>query len=70
VDLDDPAARLNMLEHWLPLAQSENERCGWRLAGPALERLIELAAPELRTVTSALAARAIFWRCKQRLADA
>ncbi|MEI7772516.1 MAG: hypothetical protein WCI67_21180 [Chloroflexales bacterium] len=60
-DLEDPAARLRLLECWLPLAHAESERCGWGYAGPALEQLILRAAPALRQAPSLLAARAILW---------
>jgi hypothetical protein len=64
---DDPAARLRLLEGWLPLAASESASQGWGYDGAALERLILLAAPALRQVETLLAARAALWRAHWRL---
>ncbi len=61
------AARLRLLESWLPLAQAENDRYGWGYDAPALERLILLAAPGLRDAPTLLAARACFWHSHHEL---
>ncbi|RRR76642.1 MAG: hypothetical protein EI684_02610 [Candidatus Viridilinea halotolerans] len=63
----DPAARLRLLEVWLPFVQAESERYGWQLAGPELEQLILLAAPRLYTAANPLTARAIIWHYRQQL---
>ncbi|PDW01323.1 hypothetical protein [Candidatus Viridilinea mediisalina] len=63
----DPTTRLRLLESWLPLVQAENERYGWQLAGPELEALILLAAPQLTTSTNLLTARVIIWHYQQQL---
>lgn len=63
----DPTTRLRLLESWLPLVQTENERLGWQLAGPELEALILVAAPQLATSANMLAARAIIWHYHHQL---
>lgn len=63
----DIAARLRLLESWLPLAQAESERNGWGYDSSALERLILLAAPSLREAPTLLAARACFWHYHHEL---
>lgn len=63
----DIAARLRLLESWLPLAQAESERYGWGYDSPKLEQLILLAAPRLRAAPTLLAARALFWHYRQEL---
>ncbi|PDV96799.1 hypothetical protein [Candidatus Chloroploca asiatica] len=63
----DAHMRLRFLENWLPLAQAENERNGWGYDSVTLERLILLAAPSLRAVSTLLAARALFWYYQQDL---
>jgi len=64
---DDPAARLRLLESWLPLAQWESDAQGWGYDGPGLEQLILLAAPALRQAHSLIAARALLWHYHQHL---
>jgi hypothetical protein len=63
----DTMARLRLLESWLPLAQAESERFSWGYDGPALERLILLAAPSLRQAPTLLAAQALFWHYHQHI---
>lgn len=65
--VDDPGARLRLLESWLPLVHAESERYGWGYDGPGMERLILLAAPALRHAPSLLAARALLWHYHQQL---
>ena len=57
----DTAARLRLLECWLPLAQELNERHGWGYKPTALEALILEAAPALAKVVSAAEAHGILW---------
>lgn len=65
----DQAAKLRLLESWLPLAQAENRDQEWGLDSEQLEALILLAAPALRGATSKLAARAILWHHRRQAAQ-
>ncbi|MFP4437452.1 MAG: hypothetical protein ACLFVO_09415 [Chloroflexaceae bacterium] len=55
----EPHLRLH--EHWLPLAQQENNARQWGYDAAGLEALILAAAPALRQTHTLLAARAILW---------
>ncbi len=63
----DANTHLRFLESWLPLVQAESERNGWGYDSATLERLVLLAAPGLRAVSTLLAARALFWYYQQQL---
>jgi hypothetical protein len=57
----EAAARLRLLECWLPLAQELNQRCGWGRDAAALEALILAAGPRLALAGSAPEAYGILW---------
>ncbi|MCS6880423.1 MAG: hypothetical protein RMK84_05325 [Oscillochloridaceae bacterium] len=65
--IEDVAQRQRLLEGWLPLAQEANQRYGWELDAPALERLIISAAPALGLARSSFEAYAILWGAYTRL---
>jgi hypothetical protein len=58
----DRAARLRLLECWLPLAQQLNQDLGWQRTAAELEALILAAASDLARTDSATTARAVVWR--------
>jgi hypothetical protein len=58
----DTAARLRLLECWLPLAQQLNQDLGWQRTSAELEALILAAAADLARTDSATTARAVLWR--------
>ena len=64
---DDPAARLRLIEGWLPLASAENAAQGWGYDGSGLEWLILHAAPALRQALTLQAARAVLWQAHRQL---
>jgi hypothetical protein len=66
-DPPDMAARLRLLECWLPLAQQLNQDLGWGRDPSELEALILAAASDLARTDSATTARAVLWR--QHLRD-
>jgi hypothetical protein len=62
--LDDN--RIRSLENWLPLAQTENMRHGWKLNATELEQLVHEAKASLELSESVLGARAVLW-CHYRI---
>lgn len=66
VSSGSPWQRQRLLEGWLPLAQTANERYGWGLGASALEALVVAAAPRLLHAQSALDAQAILWSAYQQ----
>lgn len=65
--IEDAGKCQRLLEGWLPLAQEANQRYGWELDAPALERLIISAAPALGLARSSFEAYAILWGAYTRL---
>lgn len=59
--------RIRLLENWLPLAQTENARYGWKLEVAELEQLVWSAFASLEQVVSLLSAQAVLWRHYQQL---
>lgn len=59
--------RIRLLENWLPLAQTENARYGWKLSADELEQLVWSALASLEQVVSLPSAQAVLWRHYKQL---